>query len=70
MKTNQQLNIRMKVLRLQNGSLSQEDLAKKVGISRQSILAIETGKSVPSTTLAIRIAKELNTTVEELFKEE
>ena len=37
--------------------ITQEDLAKKIGVSRQTINAMEAGKYVPSTVLALKIAK-------------
>ena len=48
-------------------NLTQGDLADKIGVSRQSINAIEKGKYVPSTLLAIKIAKLFKLPVEELF---
>lgn len=48
-------------------NISQVELAEKVGVSRQSIHAIEKGKYVPSTVLALKIAKVLNKRVEDLF---
>jgi putative transcriptional regulator len=47
---------------------TQADLAKHIGISRQSLNSIETGKYIPSTLLALRMAKVFNTSVEVLFK--
>jgi putative transcriptional regulator len=47
---------------------TQEDLAGKIGISRQSINSIETGKFVPSTVLALKMAKVFGTTVESIFQ--
>jgi len=47
---------------------TQADLAKNIGISRQGLNSIETGKFVPSTLLALRMAKVFGTTVEELFQ--
>ena len=47
---------------------TQADLAKHIGVSRQGLNAIETGKFVPSTLLALRMAKVFNTTVEVLFQ--
>jgi putative transcriptional regulator len=44
------------------------DLAKNIGISRQGLNSIETGKFIPSTLLALRMAKVFNTTVEVLFQ--
>lgn len=47
---------------------TQADLANHIGVSRQSLNAIETGKFVPSTVLALRMAKVFETTVEILFQ--
>jgi putative transcriptional regulator len=47
--------------------LSQDDLAVIVGTSRETISSIERGASLPSATLAQRIARALDTTVDELF---
>ena len=48
--------------------LSQEDLAKKCGVTRQTINAIENNKYDPTLALAFCLAKELGTTVDELFQ--
>ncbi|KUG04878.1 transcriptional regulator, pbsx family [hydrocarbon metagenome] len=50
-----------------NKGLRQEDLASELGVSRQTIIAIENDKYNPSLELAMKMAKLLNTTVEELF---
>jgi putative transcriptional regulator len=47
--------------------LTQEDLAKKVGVRRETILFIEKGKYNPSLKLAHEIAKTLKTTIDDLF---
>lgn len=47
--------------------LTQAELADAVGVSRQTIVAIEKGDYSPSVFLSIRIARELDATVEELF---
>jgi putative transcriptional regulator len=47
--------------------LSQGELAKELGVSRQTINSIETGKYMPSLPLAIALARFFNTTVEEMF---
>ena len=47
--------------------LSQEELAKKCGVSRQTVNAIENNKYDPTLSLAFRLAKELQLTVDELF---
>jgi putative transcriptional regulator len=48
-------------------SLTQADLAKEVGVSRQTIHAIEKNKFNPSVTLAIKMARFFKVTVEYLF---
>ncbi|AGA57122.1 MULTISPECIES: helix-turn-helix transcriptional regulator [Thermobacillus] len=48
-------------------NLTQEQLADLVGVTRKTINTIENGKFVPSTVLALKLAKALETTVEELF---
>lgn len=47
--------------------MSQDELAKVCGVSRQTINAIENNKYDPSLTLAFQLAKELGATVDELF---
>ena len=46
----------------------QEDLAEVLGVSRQTIIAIENNKYNPTLELAMKMARFLNTTVEELFE--
>ncbi len=53
--------------RFDNDDMSQEQLANEIGITRQSIHSIEKGKFVPSTLLALKIAKFFNKSVEEIF---
>lgn len=48
-------------------SLTQEELANKVGVSRQTINAMEANKYVPSTVLAIKIAQVFGKAVESIF---
>jgi putative transcriptional regulator len=47
--------------------MSQESLAKAIGVTRQTILSIEKCKFVPSTMLALKLAKYFNKSVEEIF---
>ena len=47
--------------------LTQEDLARKIGVRRETILFIENGKYIPSLKLAHDIAKVLKSSVDELF---
>jgi len=48
-------------------NMTQADLAKKIGVSRQSINAMEKNKYVPSTVLALKIAKLFKKPVESIF---
>ena len=50
--------------------ISQEELAKKCNVSRQTANAIEYNKYDPTLALAFRLARELDTTVDKLFEEE
>ena len=50
-----------------NGGLTQEALAEAVGVSRQTIISIESGDYAPSVVLALRIAQRLDSTVEQLW---
>lgn len=59
---------KVKLARIAKGDLTQQELADKVSCSRQTIHSIESGKFVPSVELALRLARELETAVEELFK--
>jgi putative transcriptional regulator len=49
-------------------NITQQDLADKVGVSRQTINSIEAERYVPSTVLAIKISNVFNTTVNEIFQ--
>lgn len=60
------LGNRLKEIRTQRG-LTQTDLAAMAGVSRKTINTVENSVFVPSTILALTLAKVLNTTVEELF---
>ncbi len=49
-------------------NLTQDDLAKKISVSRQTINTMESGKYVPSTVLALKMARLFGISVEELFQ--
>ncbi|MGV8087527.1 MAG: helix-turn-helix transcriptional regulator [Methanomicrobiales archaeon] len=57
---------RIKVLRAMN-DLTQDALAQQLGVTRQTILAIEKGKYDPSLELAFKIARYFNVSIEEVF---
>lgn len=58
---------RLRVLRAERG-WSQQDLAERLGVSRQSVNAIETGRYDPSLPLAFRIADLFELVIEEIFE--
>ena len=66
-RNHQKLNNRLEELRRKAG-LTQQELSEKAEVSRKSINAIENGIYVPSTVLALKIAKTLKCKVEDLFK--
>ena len=49
-------------------NLTQDDLAKKISVSRQTINTMESGKYIPSTALALKMASVFGVSVEELFQ--
>ena len=50
------------------GGLRQEDLARRVGVSRQTIISIENGRYNPSLELAWKLSRALGVTIEGLFR--
>ena len=59
---------RIRRLRFDNDEMTQEELAGRAGCTRQTIIALEQGKYVPSITLAFQIAKAFNVSLEEVFQ--
>ena len=57
---------KIKVFRAMH-DMTQEDLANTIGVTRQTILAIEKGKYIPSLDLAFRIARHFKVNIEEVF---
>jgi putative transcriptional regulator len=58
---------RLRVLRAER-DWSQQDLAERVGVSRQTINAVETERYEPSLSLAFKLAQVFDTTIEALFE--
>jgi putative transcriptional regulator len=58
----------LRKFRFLGGEMTQEELACKVGVSRQTIIAIEKGKYNPSVTLALKIARVFDANVEDIFR--
>lgn len=67
MKPRHDLHNQVRAHRVHAG-LSQQDLADRLGVTRQSILLIEKGTHTPSVALALGLAKALGVTVESLFQ--
>jgi putative transcriptional regulator len=61
------LHNQIRRLRFEHGEMTQEELARRVGVTRQTIIALEAGKYAPSLTLAFRIARAFRTGVEDVF---
>jgi putative transcriptional regulator len=62
------MNNRLRVLRAERG-WSQQDLADRLEVSRQSVNAIETGKYDPSLPLAFRLARVFESPIETIFSD-
>lgn len=62
-----QIRNNVRKLRFNHDEMTQEQLAQKVGVTRQTIIAIEGGKYSPSLELAFRIALVFNVPLEEVF---
>jgi len=65
---NETLNNNIRRLRFDAGEMTQQALADKVGVTRQTIIAIEQGGYTPSLVLGMKIARTFNKTVEEVFQ--
>jgi len=65
-----QLTNRVRRLRFDHGEMTQQQLAEKVGVTRQTIIAIESGKYAPSLPLAFKLARTFGVTIEEVFQYE
>jgi putative transcriptional regulator len=62
------LSNRIRVLRFLNGEMSQAELGLRIGVTRQTIAAIEAGKYSPSLEAAFRIAHVFNVPLGEVFQ--
>ena len=61
---------RIRRLRFDHDEMTQEELSNKVGCTRQTIIALEQNKYVPSIELAFRVAKTFGVPIEEVFQYE
>lgn len=55
-------------LRFENNQMTQQELADKAGVTRQTIIAIEAGKYAPSLPLAFKLARTFNLPIEAVFQ--
>jgi putative transcriptional regulator len=67
-KKTQRLSNRLRELRLSHGGMTQLELANRVGITRQTIIAIEANRYSPSLEVAFLIARSLGLAVEDVFQ--
>ncbi len=66
----EKLQNRIRRLRFDHGEMTQQELAERVGVTRQTIIALEAGKYVPSLLLAFRLAAAFGVKVEDVFQYE
>ncbi|WP_328296789.1 helix-turn-helix transcriptional regulator [Streptomyces sp. NBC_00435] len=59
---------RIRVLRFERGEMTQAELAERVGVTRQTVIAIEKGRYSPSLETAFRIAQVLAVPLEQVFQ--
>jgi putative transcriptional regulator len=63
-----ELNNRIRRLRFDHGEMTQQELAERAGVTRQTIIALEANRYVPSLLLAYRIARVFGVPIEEVFQ--
>jgi putative transcriptional regulator len=63
----EQLTNQVRRMRFDAGEMTQQALAERVGVTRQTIIAIEQGNYTPSLTLAMKIARTFGKTVDDVF---
>ncbi len=64
----EELRNRIRRLRFDNGEMTQQELAERVGVTRQTIIALEAGKYIPSLLLAFRLAGAFGVRVEDVYE--
>jgi putative transcriptional regulator len=65
---NEYLTNNIRRLRFENGQMTQQELADKVGVTRQTIIATESGRYAPSLPLAFKIAQTFGVPIEQVFQ--
>jgi putative transcriptional regulator len=69
-KSQEKLTNQIRRHRFDHGEMTQQELAERVGVTRQTIIALEAGKYVPSLLLAFRLADAFGVSVENVFQYE
>jgi len=64
----QKPKVNLRRYRFEAGDMTQQDLAERVGVTRQTIISIEKGKYEPSIRLALRLARLFRASVEDIFQ--
>ena len=59
---------RIRALRFENGEMTQAELAERIGVTRQTIIAIEQGRYSPSLEVAFQIARVFKVPLDEVFQ--
>ncbi len=67
-KDQEQLTNRIRRLRFDNGEMTQQELAERAGVTRQTIIALEAGRYAPSLLLAFRLARAFGVQLDEVFQ--
>jgi putative transcriptional regulator len=62
------MKVHLKRCRFEAGEMTQQELANRVGVTRQTIISIERGKYKPSIELALRLARVFGARVEDVFE--
>jgi len=62
------LRCQIRRLRFEHGEMTQQELGQRVGVTRQTIIALEAGRYAPSLLLAFRIARVFGASVEQVFQ--
>ena len=67
-KDQEKVTNRIRRLRFDNREMTQQELAERAGVTRQTIIALEAGKYVPSLLLAFRLARAFGVQLDEVFQ--
>ena len=66
--SNNNLSNNLRRLRFESDQMTQQELADKAGVTRQTIIAIEAGKYAPSLPLAFKLARTFGVSIEDVFQ--